>query len=75
MINFGLNQRTKRKCARDEQTMLDSSSVSRHRKANGLTVKMTRQLKNEHRRHRKGINKSNILWTDRATRKDIVRQK
>ena len=74
MIFYGQGQRTKRKRARDGQPMLASSSVRLQRKYSCLTGKETRKIKNAHRRHRKGIDKSSIHWTDKPTRKDITRQ-
>ncbi len=75
MIFFGDSARTKRSRARDGSPMLASSSVRRQRKYSGLTGKQTRKIKNDHRRHRKGIDKGSIYWTDKPTRKDIDKQR
>lgn len=75
MIYYGQSQRSKRKRARDNLPLLASSSVRLQRRYSGLTGKETRRIKNKRRRHRKNIDKSNILWTDKPTRKDIDRQR
>ena len=74
MIFFSEHDRTKRSRSRDGLPLLASSALRRQRKYSGLTGKESRRFKNEHRRHRKGIDKSNIHWTSRPTRKDINRQ-
>ena len=72
MIFFRSPQRSKRARARDGRPMLASSAVRRQRRHSGLTGKQSRRIKNEHRRNRKGIDKSNIHIGRKPTRRDIA---
>lgn len=61
--------------ARDGQEIVSSKYLREVRRVSENPGKAQRKMNNAHRRHRKGIDKSNIHWTDKPTRKDIEQHK